>query len=92
MVVVHAEESVRCKERDNLTQRANVPEPSGAPCAYQGLVSHRLEKVHIGGVDGHPAVLGKVEEDAFDSGHVELLAHVALLRNPLLPWRDKLRF
>ena len=33
-----------------------------------------------------------VEEDAVDSGQVGLLAHVAVLRNPLRLWEDGLRF
>jgi hypothetical protein len=80
VVAVDAEDPVGGQERDDLADRADVPEPRRGAQAYEGRLVHRLDEEHLGGVDRPPPVASQPEEEPLGRDGHAALSHERPLR------------
>lgn len=74
VVAVGADEAEGLEGREELTQGADVAEQAGASGAHEGLVTGGVQIVNIGGVHGHAAEVGKVQQNTIEAIHGSFLA------------------
>jgi len=68
VVAVDPQETVRLEVAHQFAQLPQVSLQVLTASPDEGIVSIRLEQVDLLGVDGHPEVLGEVEENTVDWG------------------------